>query len=163
MKLVTFAAPEPRAGALVDETGDIVDLAAAHRHRFARDEPSVASVLAIIEGGPAALEVVRSLLDQHPDESRVAQADVRLLAPVPRPVSVRDFLCFERHMLQGFENARKVLAEQSDDPEKALADIDARRLLRVPDVWYRQPIYYRGSALGVCGPDTEVEWPRYSH
>jgi 2-keto-4-pentenoate hydratase/2-oxohepta-3-ene-1,7-dioic acid hydratase in catechol pathway len=152
MILLTFAAPEPRAGALRAD-GRYVDLAAAN---------GPVTVLEIIEGGERALDLVRELVEDTPDDAIVEPADVRLLAPVPRPLSVRDFLCFERHMLQGFANARKVLAAQSPDPEQALADIEERGVLRVPEIWYRQPIYYRGSNLAVCGPDTEVEWPRYS-
>jgi 2-keto-4-pentenoate hydratase/2-oxohepta-3-ene-1,7-dioic acid hydratase in catechol pathway len=65
---------------------------------------------------------------------------VRLLAPLPRPASLRDFLAFEVHTRAGF----------------------ARRQEPVPEAWYRMPVYYKGNARSIVGPDADVRWPRYT-
>ena len=69
-----------------------------------------------------------------------APSDVRLLAPVPRPRVIRDFLTFEGHML----TAGKALGRSS-----------------IPAVWYEVPAYYKGDPDTVSGPDDVIEWPKY--
>ena len=67
----------------------------------------------------------------------VAVDNVRLLAPLPRPPSVRDFYAFEGHV-------RSTRAHQGLDME--------------PD-WYRLPVFYFSSPHVVIGPDDDVEPP----
>ncbi|WP_178915164.1 fumarylacetoacetate hydrolase family protein [Natronomonas gomsonensis] len=62
---------------------------------------------------------------------------VRLLAPLPRPNSIRDFMAFEEHV----ENS---LGEEP------------------PQVWYDTPVYYKGNPDSVVGPDETVAWPSHS-
>ncbi|MBF6570797.1 MAG: fumarylacetoacetate hydrolase family protein [Candidatus Binataceae bacterium] len=63
--------------------------------------------------------------------------EIRLLAPLPRPRTIRDCLAFEEH----YRNALR------DHP--------------VPPVWYELPIYYKGNPNTVQGTDSEVRWPSY--
>jgi len=58
MKLVTFThkGGKPRAGALVEGDAKIVDLQTAHAAQWKQPADSLASVLAIAEGGVAALD-----------------------------------------------------------------------------------------------------------
>ena len=89
MRLVTYRdsrAPDaaPRAGALSGES--VVDLNAADR-----ELPS--GVLSLIQGGPALLERTRRAVAgaaERPDPSAVVRplAEVRLLAPIPRPPKI---------------------------------------------------------------------------
>jgi len=65
---------------------------------------------------------------------------VRLRAPVPRPVSVRDCLNFETHM----KNATKILKTE------------------IPRLWYEMPTFYRSSHTTVAGPDDPILWPSYT-
>jgi fumarylacetoacetate (FAA) hydrolase len=69
-----------------------------------------------------------------------AAADVRLLAPVPRPPSVRDFYAFERHV----KAAR------------------AQRGLEVAPEWYRVPVFYFSNPAAILGPDEDVPFPAES-
>lgn len=164
MKLVTFRAAaggDPRAGALLPD-GQIVDLAAACVVRRGAASPLMASVLAIAEGGERALDLARELVAAPPDDARRAAAAVRLLAPIPEPPQMRDFLCFERHLLQAYAALRRTKANEAPDPEAALREMEAKGQFGVPATWYERPIYYKPSRFAVCGPDTDVVWPRYS-
>jgi len=66
--------------------------------------------------------------------------DVKLLAPVPRPNSIRDTLSFEGHM--------KDLEKKTEKP--------------MPDLWYQMPTYYKGNPCTVIGPDMPILWPKYT-
>ncbi len=99
MRLVTFQAPgrPAAAGALIDCDERVVDLQQAFAGRWNSKSPHLASVLALAEGGAegmdAAAETVtaaRATTGPH----ILARADVKLLAPIPRPPQMRDFLCF---------------------------------------------------------------------
>ena len=91
----------------------------------------------------------------------VAGDTVRLLSPVPLPPQVRDGLCFEQHLIQAYSISRKLRAQLEPDPVAALKDFEAKGLFRVPEVWYEQPIYYKGNRFTVIGPDQDVTWPAY--
>src|SRR5207244_2284924 len=64
-----------------------------------------------------------------------APGEVRLLAPVPRPRVIRDFLTFEGHML----TAGKALGRP-----------------QIPAVWYEVPAYYKGDPDTVSGPEDTI-------
>jgi fumarylacetoacetate (FAA) hydrolase len=70
-----------------------------------------------------------------------ALAEVRLLAPVQRPPSVRDFYAFEEHV----RNARAVTGRGEVVPE-----------------WYELPVFYFSNPAAIYGPDDEVPYPEGS-
>ncbi len=163
MKLVTFQTGRgaPRAGVL-DGT-EVLDLQAAERARRNRTARHFATVLALIEGGERALDAARDIAaSPSAAEHRLPLASVRLLAPVPQPPQMRDFLCFEKHLLQGFAAIRRVRANAAPDPEAALRDMEAKGLLTIPQVWYERPIFYHPNRLNVVGTETEILWPAFS-
>jgi 2-keto-4-pentenoate hydratase/2-oxohepta-3-ene-1,7-dioic acid hydratase in catechol pathway len=167
MKLVTFVAAggEPRSGALIEEGRRIVDLQASHVARWQKEVPSLRSVLAIAEGGAAALDLAADLV-AHASRAGtgtiLAREAVKLEAPIPRPPQMRDFLCFEKHLLQAFHAARVVRSQSAPDPAAALAEMEAKGVLAIPAVWYERPIFYHPNRLNVIGTDTDVIWPTYS-
>jgi fumarylacetoacetate (FAA) hydrolase len=67
-------------------------------------------------------------------------SDVRLLAPIPRPPSVRDFYAFERHV----------------------ATARAQRGLEMAPDWYRIPVFYFSNPAAVYGPEDAVPFPTES-
>ena len=83
-------------------------------------------------------------------------------APSPRPPQMRDFLCFEKHLVQAFEQARIVRSRQHPDPARALAEMERDGILSVPRTWYERPIFYHPNRLTVVGDDADVVWPAYS-
>src|SRR5450759_1286056 len=127
MKLVTFvqAGGAPRSGALIDHDRRIIDLQAAHIARWKDAAPALASVLAIVEGGPDALDRARETVKGASADATVERQGVKLLAPIPAPPQMRDFLCFEKHLVQAFTQARKVRAKQFPDPEAAMREMEA--------------------------------------
>ena len=68
-------------------------------------------------------------------------SEVRLLAPVRRPPSVRDFYAFEEHV----RNARAVTGRGEVVPE-----------------WYELPVFYFSNPAAIYGPDDEIPYPEGS-
>ena len=68
--------------------------------------------------------------------------DIKLLAPVPRPVSIRDCTAFPQHSM----NMRALKLSQSD----------------LPALWYEIPAHYRTSCTVVIGSDDPILWPSYT-
>ena len=167
MRLVTFArrrGAKPRAGALIAQDARILDLQAAFRARYRKSSPLLSSVLAIIEGGEAAFALTRELVAaaDRASEAQIPREGVKLLAPIPRPPQMRDFLCFEKHLVQAFQAARRVRAQAAPDPDQAMRDMEAKGILAVPKTWYERPIFYHPNRLTVCGTQTDVPWPGYT-
>jgi fumarylacetoacetate (FAA) hydrolase len=64
--------------------------------------------------------------------------DVRLLAPVPHPPSVRDAYAFEEHV----KNAARVTGRPG-----------------VPEEWYEIPVFYFSNPAAIYGPEDEIPYP----
>src|SRR5690349_2348862 len=142
MRLVTFivANAAPRAGALLDGDRKVLDLQAAYGRLYHGTSPVLDSVLAIVEAGEQALDTIGQLLRSPSPAVMHAREDVRLLAPIPVPPQMRDFLCFERHLVQAFQAIGR----------------------KPPAAWYERPVFYHPNRFSVCGPDAEVPWPAYT-
>ncbi len=161
MRLVTFSTsdrPQLRLGALIDGDARTVDLAHAAAHA-GQPEPALASMLALIDGGPSALDRARQLVASRAGDAGLATADVRLHAPLPNPRRLRDCTCFLQHL----RNARAVrytrLAAREDDPEAAMARFRASGALDVPPEWEAAPVYLNSNHLSIIGPGDDVVWP----
>jgi 2-keto-4-pentenoate hydratase/2-oxohepta-3-ene-1,7-dioic acid hydratase in catechol pathway len=63
----------------------------------AAQDARLSSMQALIEGGADALAIARALEVDRPAESVKPQGSVRLLARIPIPVQMRDFMLFEQH------------------------------------------------------------------
>lgn len=66
--------------------------------------------------------------------------EVRLIAPLPRPTSMRDFFAFEGHVKTGFE----------------------KRGEPMPEEWYTYPVYYKGNHQSIVGPGDQISWPSFT-
>jgi 2-keto-4-pentenoate hydratase/2-oxohepta-3-ene-1,7-dioic acid hydratase in catechol pathway len=144
MKLVTFEAEGSRhIGALLPGERAVADFTASDAAPHFRD------MLALIDGGPGALDEARRLL-QKPART-LPLADVRLLAPVPEPRQMRDFLVFEQHI----RNARAM-----GPTFRGGARLDPATV-EIPKVWYEQPIYYKCNRFSVIGTEQDIIRPRY--
>ena len=168
MKLCTFEltgsfGPVRRIGALTP-AGKIVDLNLAYRLTLAeRDNHPRARELADVLAPPDMLDFVRNgahgrravdetlaYLGKRIDdeallgpggENMVHELDaLQLLAPLTRPLSIRDTLSFIDHLKNSL-------------PE----DVE------VPEMYYEIPaLYYKGNPASVQGPDRDVIWPAYT-
>lgn len=164
MRLVTFTEnnDHQKIGALLDEDGQILDLAAAWRHERDSDCPEFSSMLALIESGDTGMDKAREMLELKPEAAIRSASDCRLLAPVPRPPQIRDCLCFEEHLVHAYNVLRKNRAQAAPDPEAALKEFEKKGMFRVPDVFYQHPIYYKANRFSVIGTETDVLWPTYA-
>jgi fumarylacetoacetate (FAA) hydrolase len=85
-------------------------------------------------GAPSLADWLR---DGGEDVGEHALGEIRLLAPIPRPPSVRDFYAFERHV----------------------ATARAQRGLEMAPEWYQIPVFYFSNPAAILGPDDEVRFP----
>ena len=72
------------------------------------------------------------------EHAEYALADVKLLAPILHPPTVRDFYAFEQHV----------------------ATARASRGLEVPPEWYEQPVFYFSNPAAIFGPDDVIPYPQ---
>jgi 2-keto-4-pentenoate hydratase/2-oxohepta-3-ene-1,7-dioic acid hydratase in catechol pathway len=84
---------------------------------------------------------LRAAAEAAAREPGLELADVELLAPVPAPPSIRDFMAFEEHVVT------------------ASAAIG----LKVDPLWYEQPVFYFTNPAAVRGPHAGVAVPPGSH
>jgi 2-keto-4-pentenoate hydratase/2-oxohepta-3-ene-1,7-dioic acid hydratase in catechol pathway len=173
MKLVTFEIPTPlgrvrRLGALLDndQEGRVVDLTLAYTAylREATDEPTPEGLAQLrtppdmigwLRGGHKSFEAAQhalahvrgkgTALECGPGGEQIvhARSAVRLLSPLPRPTTFRDFSIYEDH------GSRR----DGDEPE-------VRRYK--PENWYKWPPYYKGSPESVYGPEDPIPYPYYT-
>ncbi len=147
MKLCTYSHPgtgDMRPGALTSDGAMIVDFGAVF-----------ADMLSLIKGGDEAKSAAQGILDKA--EIRVPLLDAKLHAPVPLPEQIRDSMLFEKHVFQ----ARQTMIRMR---HKLLAPLLlAAGAAKVPDAWYKIPIYYKSNRFSVNGTDADVIWPRYSN
>ncbi len=158
MRLVTFATRDgrPRAGALLPD-GGVLDLQAA-----AGGHAAFTSVLALIEAGPVAWQKARVLVGNPPASGVHGAGTYTLLAPMPCPPQVRDFMCFEKHVIQAFAAAFRMRATRAATPEEKAALLAQADAYRPPPVWYDRPLYYKANRFSVSGPGDTIRWPAYS-
>lgn len=132
MKFVTFSvAGEDRPGVLDEKLTSVIDLSAAYP-----------DLLSLIRAGDAGLDAAREHLAAPAQVYTLS--DVRLRAPLPNPVRLRDCSVFEDHIQGGVAWAKR-------------AGID--ELASVPAIWYKEPINYKGNHLAIAGPNETIAWP----
>lgn len=148
MRLASFQtlAGEPAIGAVSADGRELLGLQAAHRALHGRDAPQLDTMLSLIEAGGDGLALIGELSDAYPDGCSFELDGVRLLAPLPQPAQIRDFLCFEQHLRNRFAQAETLTGQHRE----------------IPPVWFEQPIYYKANRFSVIGPDADVKWPAYS-
>jgi 2-keto-4-pentenoate hydratase/2-oxohepta-3-ene-1,7-dioic acid hydratase in catechol pathway len=132
MRLLSYnAGSGPRAGVMLDG-GRIADVS-----MVLGTQQTLHDVQALLEQPDRPVERLRDVLANRPPVATVSASEVRLLPPVLRPPTVRDFNAFEGHA--GGAGTREL-----------------------PDAWYRLPIFYFSNPLVVYGPEDEVPYPSAS-
>lgn len=150
-------------GAWIDDDRMVVGL----RDAAALDGDSAAtkafaSMQALIDAGPETWAHARRLVARAPTAAVFPTAECRVLAPLPRPIQLRDCLCFPDHVrgVQVLQAERMIQA--AADPQARRAELQAGGLFDVPPSFYAFPLYYLSNSLAVVGPDADVTWPPYS-
>lgn len=159
MKLVTFmhqGGAASAVGCLVHADQAIVDISAT----FA-SEPGFHSMQALIEAGPAHWDRARqACADAGEDRARLLQrSEAILLAPVPRPIQMRDFGCFSEHFYNCREVRLRKKAAGAPDPEAAYHAMVAAGQRDLPRDFFERPRFYTCNRLSVVGDATVVPWP----
>ena len=147
MKLLTFEADRGARLGVIAKDGSIIDLTAEQGDAFA-------SMQTLIEAGPAALDRARFIVESGQSGLDLSEANV--LAPLPCPAQMRDFLVFEVHMQGAVWNGAKLRERLGVGPPAPTTPPP------IPPVWYEQPIYYKCNRFAVAGPDTVIDWPIWS-
>ncbi len=164
MKLVTFqepGAPTPRLGVLVHQDRAVLDLSHASRAVDGEAARHFASMLALLRGGSTAIRHAVMLADIAREYGRSLDT-VALLAPVPRPRSIRDCMAFEQHLVGAMRTAVKWRFPPAVWLDTAVRKLGGRGLIRAPQVWHERPVYYKGNPASVVGPEADVRWPAFT-
>lgn len=170
MKLLQYATSSQQGtrhhlGALIDGTADsgtVIDLSAAARVLLSREGVSAAGIealapvlapstmLAFIEGGPRVRDIadrsideVLTVGDERDDRGaslRYSTADIALLPAITNPPMLRDFMAFEKHLVNVFPKLGR----------------------EIPEEWYRRPVYYKGNTASIGAHGQDVEFPAYT-
>lgn len=157
MKLVTYVRVgdeenEQRVGALSNNGAEIIDLQATCESLLGRRCAHFENMIAFLGGGSAARREARQLVERAPRGCILPISAARLLAPVPRPLTLRDTMCYEQH----FINAKKV-------GQQMLLGQDAAQLpeesFKPPKLWYEMPLFYKGNVNAVIGTEEDVAFP----
>lgn len=174
MRMVTFevstaAGRTRKLGALVDSASGerVIDLTASHAMQLAqetkeptpreyaglRTPPDMIGWLRAGAIGKECAEAALAFALRHPGQSGLDgetltydRKDVRLLAPLPRPTSFRDFSTYLEHMSRS--KKRPVDADAGGNGKN--------------EQWYRTPPYCKGSCAAIRGPEDPVPWPYYT-
>jgi len=162
MKLATFIDPTHHTviGAVDTASQTVLALQAAHRQHKGSDSPHLVDMLALMDGGDAALALAREIerLGAGAGAHRHALASVKLLAPVPVPRQIRDFNNAEDHMRNAPAGMQMLVARMKGQPVPARSEVQ----VSIPDVNFSQPIFYISNRFNVVGTEATVEWPSYS-
>jgi 2-keto-4-pentenoate hydratase/2-oxohepta-3-ene-1,7-dioic acid hydratase in catechol pathway len=157
MKLATFErSGQQRIGVVTSDLQNLVDLAQAKVH------PALASMQALIDSGAEGLAMAQDIADNASPRMLVALSQVRLLAPVPVPMQIRDFLVSEKLFRQARLQNLRLRSQKEPNPEEAVRQGLEQGICNPPQVWYEQPIYFKANRFSVIGTETDVEWPSYS-
>lgn len=163
MRLLSFEWDgQARVGAWIENDKTIVDLASAATCLRPDRVLDFSSMMALIEAGAPALETACELVSQPPFEALLQTSSVRLLAPLPLPAQIRDFLCFEQHLLNSAASAITILSQRAADPVAKRLELEASGQWKIPSVWYKKPIYYNASRFAVSNPGDDIPWPAFS-
>ncbi|WP_404441974.1 fumarylacetoacetate hydrolase family protein [Sutcliffiella horikoshii] len=131
MKFITFKkdSDDNRAGWIQDDV--VVDM------NEASDGLLPSDLLTLINQYEKFKDIVALHSESDSEKGRYKRNEVTLLAPLPKPVSVRDFYAFEEHV----KTAR------------------ARRGLEVIPEWYEMPVFYFTNHMAIKGPEEFIDKP----
>ncbi|HHB81577.1 MAG TPA: fumarylacetoacetate hydrolase family protein, partial [Aliiroseovarius sp.] len=113
---------------------------------YARYETDVfTDMQKVIEDADYGLEQAEWLIKRSNRRAILDMGDVTFLPPL-MPVQFRDCLVFEEHLKGSFAAAEKLTGQP----------------FAIPQVWYDQPVYYKGNRMSFVGNGADVIWPDYA-
>jgi len=165
MRLVTFvsrdeAAKRHRIGALIDGDEWIVDFSP-----LAPSDPAFSSMIGLMEGGPNAFDRAHENVKKARATGRdncLPRDRVQLMAPVPRPVTLRDFACFPDHLVNIVKAIHRNKLQHEKDPQATWMAWEKAGVFDLPKDYYELPRFHSSNPNAVIGPDETAFWPRFS-
>jgi 2-keto-4-pentenoate hydratase/2-oxohepta-3-ene-1,7-dioic acid hydratase in catechol pathway len=171
MRLISFAHcngrdEEQRVGLLTNDGDAAIDLQRAITAIDGHPSRHFTDMLAFLDGGQEsrdlAQRVAESVAQTPLPEATHTPGNLRLLAPVPRPRSIRDCMVFEQHLVQAMRTVVGWRCRPLAACDRWLVRCFGRGFLRVPRVWHQLPVYYKGNPNSVVGHQSRVAWPAYT-
>lgn len=168
MKLVTFLDTnnEQLIGALTQDLNKVVVLQKAAELLDGKHPSYFNDMVSFLEGGEKALKKAGELIEfaesnNHPDLI-ITLDSVKLLAPVPRPESVRDCMSFEQHIINCIRVIGLKKFKRVDEWIEKLFGRKRTLAYKLNKTFYERPVYYKSNRFSVTGPDSEVKIPSYT-
>lgn len=159
MKLATYRNRNggQRIGAVHDGDSRILDLTAAAARKGGL-KGDFSSMLSLIDGGDAALDEARGLLEKFRDDASLNEqvSAVELLSPLPEPRQMRDGMSYETHIRQSGRGMQHLMSGGD------MAEVGSKPLPPLNELYRQIPIYYITNRMIVQGPGATITWPAYS-
>lgn len=169
MRLITYVYEERmEIGALFSGDTCLVRLQAAFFQQHGKSSPHLATMLTYLAGDKLAYEAAISAMEygiqNSASELVLNITAVKMLAPVPTPESIREFMNFEQHVINatrkyGMKPWRAKLdlwIEKTFGRQYTLAYTSS-----LP--WYERPVYYKGNRFSVVGNNADIVMPSYTN
>jgi len=128
-------------------------------------QPWWSSMQAWLEGGSETAKATLELIlraDGQEGPFRRPLETIQLLAPLPRPRSIRDCMAFREHFLQARRGGARMKYPTVARIDAYLRHMFGLALIGVPKRYDEMPVYYKGNPATVVGPEAEVRWPSYT-
>jgi 2-keto-4-pentenoate hydratase/2-oxohepta-3-ene-1,7-dioic acid hydratase in catechol pathway len=160
--LATYLTPagDYRLAAVQQDGVKLIDLQSAHETLHGKACSTFISMQALIDAGEAGLALARDV--EHAaataGDHTLSMDTVRLAAPLPCPLQIRDFSVFETHMRQAAVGMVRLRSERQGEAVSLPRPED----IQLPEAFYQQPIYYKANRFNVIGHGQDVIWPGYS-
>ncbi len=166
MKLITFTQKNKQKLAAIVDDSQVIDLMRAHQQLFGKRYVHFNSLLAFIQAGETARakaeQCITGIKNLQDESCLLPLEKLTLLAPIPRPVSIRDFMAFEDHIINCIRReGLKKLGDVDDWIEKKWGR-QYTLAKKLNASFYQRPIYYKGNANSVVGTDSDVIMPQGS-
>ena len=156
MKLSTFVVNSDnkkvqKIGVLKKDTTTIIDLQAAYTNKKGITSAFFIDMLTFLDNFEEAKAIAEEILVCSNENCDYKISEITLLAPVPRPRSIRDFSLYEEHMMNCGKSFARLQGKDTDtmDPE----------IFKPGQNWYKLPIFYMGNTATVGGTGTEIYFP----
>lgn len=155
MRLVTFAYQDrQRLGAFVGEM--VLDIADAG------NGSAFSSMQALIDAGLEAWDAARGIVAKAPPSALIPLDVVQILAPIPRPLRLRDCSLMLEHMDVVLRQMARRAAADDPDPDVAFEGLMASGKYNLNPTFKKQCVYYNADHTSVSGTDVDIVWPSYS-
>jgi 2-keto-4-pentenoate hydratase/2-oxohepta-3-ene-1,7-dioic acid hydratase in catechol pathway len=171
--MVTFQrtsgnSPEPAARLGVVCNDQIIDLANLFTAVNGQNPPKCfLNMQGFLNEYEEAKSIILKLINKLPGKNNsdlifLNWEQVQLNSPLPRPLSIRDCMVFEKHAIQATQGFLRRYVPWVWHLDQWKAKLTGKGFLNPAKVWYQQPVYYKGNPASVVGSGALIQWPAYA-